>query len=513
MKDNAPSMQAIIEKLPGNIWWKDKELHYLGCNQHVLNVLGLSQEQFIGKRDHDLWDPEIADRLLQADRQVLQTGQEVSLEEIITEKDDTKVIMLTKKTPYYDEEGRLAGIIGISIDISARKRAEKALRESKEAAEAANAAKAAFLDNIRHDLRTPLTGIIGCAEAIKRGEDIQEFTNDLITSCQALLTVLNGILAMTTVTAIEGAKENKKFNLKATLQNIIDLNQAKAREKRLNLIMQYDDSIPHYLMGDVTRIERILLELVTNALNFTNKGHVKLIAQLARKNSHHIILKIEVKDTGIGIARDKQAMIFSQFQRITPAYKGIYPGAGLGLALVKQLVDEIEGEVYLESKPEKGSVFTCVIPLKEALLDEPSGMDNPSPPVVSGKKPGKHKKSIRILLVEDTEISAKVVKSLLLSLGCHDVDIAPNGKSALKQVRQHKYTFMILDIGLPDMSGVEVAKSIRTWNKHLPIVGLTAHIDQEKEQACLQAGMEKVLSKPLNVRTALEILKAFVHKK
>jgi two-component system, OmpR family, aerobic respiration control sensor histidine kinase ArcB len=220
----------------------------------------------------------------------------------------------------------------------------------------------------------------------------------------------------------------------------------------------------------------------------------------------------KVEDTGIGIAKDKQATLFSQFQRITPAYQAIYSGAGLGLALVKQLIDNIDGEVYVESEERKGSAFTCVIPLKAALLDEPSGMDTPSPPMVSGKRHGKHEKSIRILLVEDTEISAKVVKSLLLSLGCHAVDIAPNGKSALKQVRQHEYTFVLLDIGLPDMSGIEVAKSIRTWNQHLPIVGLTAHIDQEKEEACLQAGMEKVLSKPLSEETALEILAAFVHK-
>ena len=182
------------------------------------------------------------------------------------------------------------------------------------------------------------------------------------------------------------------------------------------------------------------LSLLTNALNFTQKGHVRLIAQLARKNSHNIILKIKVEDTGIGIARDKQATLFNQFQRITPACNRIYPGAGLGLALVKQLIDEIDGEVYLESESEKGSRFTCVIPLKVALLDEPLGISNSPAPALWHKN---DEKLVRILVVEDDAIAAKVVKLMLVSLGCC-VDIALDGKSALKQVKEHAYDLAFL---------------------------------------------------------------------
>jgi two-component system, OmpR family, aerobic respiration control sensor histidine kinase ArcB len=319
----------------------------------------------------------------------------------------------------------------------------------------------------------------------------------------------------------------KKFDLKEKLLHIIHLNQSKAHQKHLELTLEYDEDIPHYLIGDPTRMQRLVLELVTNALNFTDHGHVKISTQLAKRHKKHIVTKISVADTGVGISANKQQDVFTRFKRLTPSYEGIYQGAGLGLALVKQFIDDLEGEIYLESEPEKGSVFTCVVPLKEALLDEQFGADKIQIARATTELSSSKMKSvpimaqvnsdemglIHILLVEDQVIAAKVTQSLLMGLDCC-VDIAPDGKSALQYVKNNDYHLIFMDIGLPDMSGNEVTKQIRAWeilhDKHTPIIALTAHIDTENKESCLKAGMEAVLSKPLSKTTTLDILNALI---
>ena len=468
----APSLEAVIEEMPGHVWWKDKSLRYLGCNVQVLNLLGLSQEEFIGKTDHDLWSKEVADNLLQTDQQVLITGENISLEETIEKNDGTQVIMLTNKSPYFDKNNRIAGIIGTSTDITHRKQAEKELEIAKEAAEAANKAKTEFLENIRHDIRTPLVGIAGCAHAIKDNIDdphkielIKEYADSLITSSYALTILLNEILETIKVTQGEIPLVKKKFDLKEKLHTIIDLTQAKAHQKNLALILEHDSQIPHYLIGDHPRIHRTILELVTNALNFTSNGYVKLSTKLSQRNEKNIIVKISVADTGIGISSNKQEEVFTRFKRLTPSYEGIYPGVGLGLARVKQFIDDLEGEIYIESKAGKGSIFTCVIPLKEALLDEQLGADTAhiemsKEELFRAQVKPPSSELISILLVEDQLIPAKVTELLLAGLNC-TIDIAKNGQLALEYAKSNHYELILMDIGLPDKSGKEVTRQIR----------------------------------------------------
>ena len=210
---------------------------------------------------------------------------------------------------------------------------------------AANKAKTEFLENIRHDIRTPLVGIAGCAHAIKDNiddphkiEQVKEYADILITSRYALTILLNEILETIKVTPGEIPLVKRKFDLKEKLLTIIDLNQAKARQKNLALTLEHDMQIPQYLIGDHPRIHRTILELVTNALNFTSNGYVKLSTKLSQRNEKNIIIKISVADTGIGISGNKQEEVFTRFKRLTPSYKGIYPGVGLGLARLNNLL-------------------------------------------------------------------------------------------------------------------------------------------------------------------------------
>jgi two-component system, OmpR family, aerobic respiration control sensor histidine kinase ArcB len=249
---------------------------------------------------------------------------------------------------------------------------EQELWALKERAEHAKQVEAAFVANMRHDIKTPLSSIVVIANLLKeeiKNNKIIDYVDNLLDASHALLDFFNNILETMQITSGQLPCVEKKFNLRLILESIIQLNLAKAHEKRLSLILNYDEAIPPCLIGDSKRIYRIVLELVANALKFTAQGNVTLSAVVIQNREQDVIIKISVEDTGIGIPTDEKEVIFEQFRRLTPSYEGNYSGVGLGLAIVKQFVADIKGEIYLESELQKGSAFTCVLSLKKDTLE------------------------------------------------------------------------------------------------------------------------------------------------
>ncbi|TLY47019.1 MAG: response regulator [Gammaproteobacteria bacterium] len=237
------------------------------------------------------------------------------------------------------------------------------------------------------------------------------------------------------------------------------------------------------------------------------------------------MIEIKVRDTGMGISKDKQDEIFTRFTRLTPAHQGIYKGLGLGLSIVKQLIDDLGGEIYVESQLKQGTTFTCLIPFQEPLVMDNVGVEDL--PVSNERVSYKNTSDIltfakrvhqninsgqrKILLVEDDKLSAKIAASILTELNCV-IDVAPDAKTALRLVQEKDYQLILMDIGLPDMDGIALTHRIRLqqWQQDTtPIIGLTAHIDAEKRQKCLGAGMNAVMLKPLKKENALELLTTF----
>jgi two-component system aerobic respiration control sensor histidine kinase ArcB len=234
----------------------------------------------------------------------------------------------------------------------------------------------------------------------------------------------------------------ERFSVDETLREVIELNQACAKQKGLSLQLVHDPAIP-LLRGDGDRIQRIVLELVTNALNFTDQGEVKVISQLVAHQASQVILKITVQDTGIGISQADQADLFSRFKRGSPAYQGTYPGMGLGLSIIKQFVEDLGGEIYLQSQPGQGSQFTCLLPLRAALLaeDNPQGLTH-SPgateePMSSPEVP------IAVLLVEDDAIVSKVMMKMLANCHCQAA-LAKDGTTALAMAKEAPYALILV---------------------------------------------------------------------
>ncbi|RAP34561.1 hybrid sensor histidine kinase/response regulator [Legionella quinlivanii] len=528
---------SIIDLLPNfTIFWKNKDLIYLGCNQTMADAMGLpSNSAIIGKTDFDLPTPKTqSEAYRRDDQEIINSGKaKLNIEEVQTLPGQGTRVLLTSKVPLFDSNGKVDGVLAIYTDITEQKQMQHSLQDAKEKAEAASQAKTEFLENMRHDIRTPLTGIVGFADILKmetQNPHLKEYVDNLVASSHALLELLDEILEAIRVSSGDIPMLRKKFNLKDSLQHIIELNRSKAAHKRLSLRLHYDPKMPIYFIGDKIRIHRIVLELVANALNFTDTGFVSLSVTLARQSGRDIIAQIVVEDSGMGIPKEKQQEIYLQFKRLTPSYQGIYKGAGLGLSVVKQFIDELEGEIYVTSEPRKGSRFTCLIPLKESLIADESGieehLENATDELYTKTyaqefKPlqpldfsGEH----RVLVVEDNVIAQAVAKSMLSALNCL-VDIANTGRKALELTKIQPYDLIFMDIGLPDLDGYEVTHAIRVQELvhkvHVPIIALTAHAGDENKKRCIDAGMNAVLTKPLTAKNCADIVKAFIpgHRK
>lgn len=529
------ALYLIIDTIDASIFWKDIHGRYLGCNHYMVQMSGFSHRtEIIGKTDREMPWWQIADKLEAIDRSVLKNGLFEGEESPLTAS--SKRVFHTKKTILYDKNKNILGIIGISIDITERKKAElqlkkkqKQLIKEKDKALAANRAKTEFLANMRHDIRTPLSGIIGFSEIMKSESNeprIKEYADNLVASSHALLHLMDEVLDAVKIGSGEIPRLKRKFNLTDTLEHVATLYYAKAQEKKLDLSLSIDKKVPRYVIGDKIRVHRIVLELIGNALNFTNQGFVNVTVDLAKKEHRHLVIRIIVTDSGMGIPEDKQQEIYLQFKRLTPSYQGIYKGSGLGLYVVKQFMEELEGEIYVDSEPQKGTVFTCLIPVQEPLLHDESGVNptdlfvpKPSiiPPVpvmnIRSMEVSEDTRKNRVLVVEDNYIAQTVAKSLLGTLNCL-VDISTNGLDAINQCKTKAYDLIFMDIGLGDgMDGYEVTKYIRSQISaphHIPIIALTAHGADESKQLCIESGMDAVLTKPLTQHNAAEIINSFI---
>jgi two-component system aerobic respiration control sensor histidine kinase ArcB len=518
----------IIRYSPGFIYLKDTQFKYLICNENFAKVAGLdSPEKIKGKTDYDLvWKETQADLFRQSDIEALSGIPKINFEEPQLQADGSTKILLANKVPLYDSQKNVIGILGNYLDITQRKKLEKDLIEAKEKAESASRAKSDFLENMRHDIRTPLTGIVGFSDIIKteaQSPNIAEYADNLVASSHALLDLLDEVLEAIQVSSGEIPLLKKKFSLQKTLQHVFDLNKAKAASKRLEYVLEFDKNLPKYVIGDNVRLYRIALELIANALNFTDSGFVTVKAGVAQSGNGQVIVRMLVQDSGVGIPDEKQQEIFLQFTRLTPSYKGIYKGAGLGLSVVKQFIEDMGGEIYVQSTVNQGTSFTCILPLGISLLQTSEGTDDilhekflthDLDDLNSSLFESHNENQVRrILVVEDNFIAQTVAKSMLAKFDCQ-VDIAEDGNQAIRMWKQNHYDLIFMDIGLPDMEGYEVTHQIRVQELakriHTPIIALTAHAGEENKQRCIEAGMNAVLTKPLTQKSCKNVLSSFI---
>ena len=366
-------LKNVIENLPGSIYWKDQHGVYLGVNcfsAEKMRSINLSWQDIVGKTDYDLFPKAVADAYRQNDLEVMTTGDESSLEETVTLPTGENLIQLSSKRPLRDEQGNIVGVIGNTIDITHLK---KVVREAKEKAEVANQLKTAFIRDMEHDIRTPFSGIYSLTKYLYEQETEltkKEFLGHLASAAKELLNYCNAILDFSRIESGILPLIEKKFDLHKLLDSLMAIEKPAAQFKKLELLFERSSDLPKIVIGDQYRLQRILINLLSNSIKFTKKGFIKLTVKLQKLANKQAVISFIIEDTGIGIPLHQQDAIFEKFTRVIPANKNLYKGHGLGLKAVKQFTEELEGEIELSSELNKGSIFICTLPFKLPLISE-----------------------------------------------------------------------------------------------------------------------------------------------
>jgi two-component system, OmpR family, aerobic respiration control sensor histidine kinase ArcB len=512
-------LHSIMYITPQPVFWKDTESIFRGCNQAFASLVGFNDpDEIIGLTDNDLnWQPggKTAGYFQSTDQQVFQGEKLINLEQDIVLPSGKKITVLTNKIPIYDNN-IVVGTLVMAFDITEKKQYERELKIQKTKAEAANLAKTEFLQNMSHDVKTPLSGIIGCSELLTRylPNEMQEYSSAIHQSGKKLMDFFDSCIELSKMETGGIPTIKETFSLSELAASIKALFLPATIEKNLAFTVEQDPAIADLLMGDHANLYRIILNLIGNAIKFTDTGGVSLKIKLAETlQENKLSLKVIVQDTGVGIAKKEQKVIFEKLKRLTPSYQGIYEGSGVGLYLVDQYVKSMKGHITLQSAPGEGSSFCIELPflISDAAKKNHSDLTTTScePTALSFG----NNLDCLVLLVEDVQMMQTIGKNLLEALH-YRVDVAASAQEALELYEPEKYALIFMDIGLPGDNGFATTKKIRTIEQEsgqtaTPIIALSAHTESELSSECANVGMQEVMTKPLSLAKARRVLSEY----
>ncbi len=429
---------------------------------------------------------------------------------------------------YKDYSGNVIGAVVVARIITEQKRFEKELTEARvfaelaagiaevakanaesatQIAEDAVKAKQQFLSNMSHEIRTPMNAIIGFTKVVLKTElsaKQKEYLTAIKISGDALIVLINDILDLAKVDSGKMSFEQTPFKLSSSLSAMLHLFDTKIQEKNLVLIVKYDESIPHVLLGDPVRLHQIILNLVSNAVKFTTKGKITIDVRKSKEDDENVFIQFSVEDTGIGISENKLEKIFDNFQQASSSTSRLFGGTGLGLAIVKKLVESQGGSIHVSSKVDSGSVFTFNLKFLKTIAQAEIEAE-----VI---KLDSSLKNIKVLVVEDMELNQLLMKTLLDDFG-FDRDLAANGKIAIEKLEEKSYDIILMDLQMPEMNGFETTEYIRkTMNSKIPIIALTADVTTVDLAKCKAVGMNDYLAKPIDEKLLYSKIISFVKK-
>ncbi len=526
-------LATILNSVDGYIFIKDTQLRYRYVNQKVANLFGRPADAIIGCGDEAFFDAVTAQALRATDRRVIEGGERVADEEFTVTLDGASRLYYSVKLPLRDAEGRIYALCGISTDITELKQAQAELeryrahlqqlvdertaelgattaalrealdemRRAKELAEQATHAKADFLANMSHEIRTPMNAVIGMTYLLQKTPltpQQLDHLHKIQSSSQHLLGVINDILDFSKIEADRLSLEQVEFELEPVLANVVNLQAERAAKKSLELVLELAPEVPSCLVGDPLRLGQVMINLVNNAVKFTERGTVSLRILQQQRDDADVVLRFEVRDTGIGISSEQQARLFQSFGQADSSVTRKYGGTGLGLAISKRLVELMGGEIGVDSVPGRGSTFWFTARLG---LGSGASVRTVVQPCLRDR---------RMLVVDDNEPAREVQAGMLRSMG-FDVSAVESGLLALAELERceqagQPYDIVFLDWKMPDMDGLAVAREMaRLPLRQQPMVLMvTAYDRDELVQAASDVRISDVLVKPVTPSTLLD---------
>lgn len=517
-------LDSLIDSVPAEIFWKDKSLVYLGCNKSFVNSLDLKDKsEVIGKTDFDLpVDRKDSHFYRDDDLQIIRTKiGKLDIVERQFVNGQRERVLSTSKVPLFDDQGEVYGILGVCRDITEQKRSEDKLKQAITMAEQANYTKSEFIANMSHDIRTPLSGVVGISQLLVDTLSSSEHQQqaEWIHECGVqLLSLLNDILTVIASDddSAKHAEKEEVFSLRQCLDDLVHLERPSTEMKGISLDVNIDPDTPEFLYGDRSSLYRILLNLLGNAIKFTSVGGVCVNVKVLEMSEDKVRLHFVVSDTGIGIPEDLQNKVFDRFYRANPSYKGVYSGHGIGLHIANSYVTRMGGDLQFASAVGDGTSFYFDLGFKiaegqkvDVLEKHLTDCDKQDVPIVANGYD-----SPTVLLVEDNYVALKVLESIAKLVNIRFVS-ANDGESALDIATRQNFNLIITDIGLPGISGKEFAHKLRAWEKmqdraSVPIIGLTAHVRDQVREKCIESGMNDAYSKPIDLQTMNEIIHRFI---
>lgn len=486
-------IEHLFDTDPNLIFVRDGKGKMIYCNKAVTLLVGTTREEFLSREENMF--PASGDQItkyLEMEEKVINHGEELIIEEQISDKNGVEIFFQTIKKPMKMSDGTV-NMLNISTNINELKYYEK---ETQNVMKARNK----FFSAMSHEIRTPMNAILGMTELLlhrKPRKDQSKLLQTLHFSSKSLVALINDILDFSKIESGKIEIEEVNFNLEMLIDNVMASLRPKALDKNLLFNRKITGKVPTVINGDYIKLSQILNNLLSNAIKFTQKGSIEILIDLVKQKQSDFVIKFEVRDTGVGIAKDKMDFIFDPFHQANQSITRVYGGTGLGLSIVRNLVEIQGGNIDIKSEENVGSVFTISLPFKKSDASMP--VNNLSTTKINDFK---WKMKLNILYVEDVTTNQFLIQEILGDWGIK-VELASDGFEALEMIEQKSYDLILMDIQMPGINGLETTRRIRSMDdpyfKNIPILALTASTTETTRDEIFLSGMQDFILKPIDV--------------
>ncbi len=506
LKESERLYRLLADNVLDVLWTTDANLGLAYISPSVQNLLNIKQSEAASFLHRDIiFSAPFYESLKNNPR----VHNEPFVWETKIDKDDGTIWVESIATTLKDSSGIFRGIIGVTRDITPRKKVIFELEEAREQANRANRAKSEFLANMSHEIRTPMNGVLGTLQLLGLTElsnEQREYLETAIKSGNNLLTIINDILDFSKIEAGKISIREKAFDPRELLKSLLSSMKSLVTERDIRFTLNIDKKVPQAIISDPVRLRQVLSNLIVNSIKFTVQGEISISLNVIKHfPDDRLILQCEITDDGIGLPLPDNSLLFEPFYQLENTYRKKYKGTGLGLSIVKQLVTLLGGTVLLENRKDGGTKVTFTIEARKTVAgEEPTGFTSVEPETRRGSEVSK------ILLVEDEPINQQILSSILTKYS-YDVTIANHGREALDILEGEVFDTILMDIQMPEMDGLETTRQIRENPAYshvaaTPIIALTALAMTGDREQFISAGMNGYLSKPIKIEELIRLL-------